>query len=146
MTDLAAPTPADSRARRNVVVLVLAQAILGAQMPMIFTIGGLAGQSLASNVCFATLPISLIVIGSMVTATPISAFMQRYGRRAGFFVGALGGALGGFIGAYALYLQSFPLFLLGSFLTGIYMSAQGFYRFAAADTASAGRLSRNDRR
>ncbi|MEQ8340633.1 MAG: MFS transporter [Marinovum algicola] len=136
MTDLAAPTPADSRARRNVVVLVLAQAILGAQMPMIFTIGGLAGQSLASNVCFATLPISLIVIGSMVTATPISAFMQRYGRRAGFFVGALGGALGGLIGAYALYLQSFPLFLLGSFLTGIYMSAQGFYRFAAADTAS----------
>ncbi len=136
MTDLAAPTPADSRARRNVVVLVLAQAILGAQMPMIFTIGGMAGQSLASNVCFATLPISLIVIGSMVTATPISAFMQRYGRRAGFFVGALGGALGGFIGAYALYLQSFPLFLLGSFLTGIYMSAQGFYRFAAADTAS----------
>ncbi|MDD9739062.1 MFS transporter [Marinovum sp. SP66] len=136
MTDLAAPTPTDSRARRNVIVLVLAQAILGAQMPMIFTIGGLAGQSLASNVCFATLPISLIVIGSMVTATPISAFMQRYGRRAGFFVGALGGALGGLIGAYALYLQSFPLFLLGSFLTGIYMSAQGFYRFAAADTAS----------
>ncbi|WP_323764244.1 MFS transporter [Marinovum sp.] len=137
MTDLAAPAPAsDSRARRNVIVLVLAQAVLGAQMPMIFTIGGLAGQSLASNICFATLPISLIVIGSMVTATPISAFMQRYGRRAGFFVGALGGALGGVIGAYGLYLQSFPVFLLGSFLTGVYMSAQGFYRFAAADTAS----------
>ncbi len=118
------------------IVLVLAQAVLGAQMPMIFTIGGLAGQSLASNICFATLPISLIVIGSMVTATPISAFMQRYGRRAGFFVGALGGALGGVIGAYGLYLQSFPVFLLGSFLTGVYMSAQGFYRFAAADTAS----------
>lgn len=137
MTDHALPAPAqDSRARRNVIVLVLAQAILGAQMPMIFTIGGLAGQSLASNICFATLPISLIVIGSMVTATPISAFMQRYGRRAGFFVGALGGALGGLIGAWGLYLQSFPVFLLGSFLTGVYMSAQGFYRFAAADTAS----------
>ena len=25
---------------------------------------------------------------------------------------------------------------MGSYLTGIYMSAQGFYRFAAADTAS----------
>lgn len=134
MSDASAPS--DSRARRNVIVLVLAQAILGAQMPMIFTIGGLAGQSLASNLCFATLPISLIVIGSMLTATPISAFMQRYGRRAGFFVGALGGALGGLVGAYGLYLQSFPVFLLGSFLTGIYMSAQGFYRFAAADTAS----------
>ncbi|MCK0148650.1 MFS transporter [Marivita sp. S6314] len=125
-----------SRAKRNVMVLVCAQAILGAQMPMLFTVGGLAGQSLASNICFATLPISLIVLGSMVTATPISAFMQKFGRRAGFVVGAIGGALGGAIGAYGLYIASFPVFLLGSFLTGIYMSAQGFYRFAAADTAS----------
>ncbi|MGR3269465.1 MFS transporter [Thalassococcus profundi] len=126
----------DTRARRNVIVLVMAQALLGSQMPMIFTIGGLAGQSLASNICFATLPISLIVLGSMLTATPISWFMQRFGRRAGFFVGALGGALGGAVGAWGLYLASFPVFLAGSFLTGIYMSAQGFYRFAAADTAS----------
>ncbi|MHA7869649.1 MAG: MFS transporter [Salipiger thiooxidans] len=126
----------DSRARRNVVVLVMAQAILGAQMPMIFTIAGLAGQSLASNPCFATLPISMIVLGSMCAATPVSAFMQRYGRRAGFALGTTGGALGGAIGALGLYTASFPLFLLGSLLTGIYMSAQGFYRFAAADTAS----------
>ncbi len=126
----------DSRAKRNVLILVLAQAFLGSQMPLIFTIGGLAGQSLASNVCFATLPISLIVLGSMVSATPLSSFMQKYGRRAGFIVGALGGALGGAIGAYGLYLNNFPIFLAGSFLTGVYMSAQGFYRFAAADTAS----------
>lgn len=126
----------DSRAKRTVFILVLAQAFLGAQMPMIFTIGGLAGQSLASNVCFATLPISLIVLGSMLSATPIAAIMQRYGRRVGFMIGALGGALGGAIGAYGLYLNSFTVFLIGSFLTGIYMCAQGFYRFAAADTAS----------
>ncbi|WP_289152617.1 MFS transporter [uncultured Salipiger sp.] len=126
----------DSRARRNVVVLVMAQALLGAQMPMIFTIAGLAGQSLASNPCFATLPISMIVLGSMCAATPVSAFMQRFGRRAGFALGTAGGALGGVIGALGLYTASFPLFLLGSLLTGIYMSAQGFYRFAAADTAS----------
>ena len=126
----------DSLAKRNVLVLVAAQAILGAQMPMIFTIGGLAGQSLAPNACWATLPISFIVIGSMLTATPISSFMARYGRTAGFVAGALGGALGAAIGAVGLMLSSFPLFLLGSLLTGIYMSAQGFYRFAAADTAS----------
>ena len=117
-------------------ILVLAQAVLGAQMPMIFTIGGLAGQTLATNACFATLPISLIVLGSMISATPMSLIMQKYGRRVGFFIGAFGGALGGAIGAYGLYLHSFTVFLIGSFLTGIYMSAQGFYRFAAADTAS----------
>ena len=123
-------------AKRNVMILVLAQAVLGAQMPMIFTIGGLAGQTLATNACFATLPISLIVLGSMISATPMSLIMQKYGRRVGFFIGAFGGALGGAIGAYGLYLHSFTVFLIGSFLTGIYMSAQGFYRFAAADTAS----------
>ena len=128
--------PDDARAKRNVMILVMAQAILGAQMPMIFTIGGLAGQSLATNLCWATLPISLIVLGSMLAATPVSAIMQKYGRRTGFLIGTTAGAIGGAIGAYGLYVASFPIFLLGSFITGIYMSGQGFYRFAAADTAS----------
>lgn len=128
----------DSRTKRNVFILVLAQAVLGSQMPLIFTIGGLAGQSLASNLCFATLPISLIVLGSMTFANPISAFMQKYGRRSGFFLGAAGGAIGGAVAAYGLYISSFPIFLTGSFLTGSYMTVQGFYRFAATDTASEG--------
>ncbi len=128
--------PDDTRAKRNVTILVLAQAILGAQMPMIFTIGGLAGQSLATNLCWATLPISMIVLGSMLAATPVSAIMQKYGRRTGFLICTTAGAIGGAIGAYGLYVASFPIFLLGSFITGIYMSGQGFYRFAAADMAS----------
>ena len=126
----------DRLARRNVLVLVASQAILGAQLPMIFTIAGLAGQSLAPNACWATLPISLMVIGSMLTATPLSAFMARHGRRAGFVLGTMGGALGAAIGAYGLYTSSFLLFLIGALFSGVYMSAQGFYRFAAADTAS----------
>ncbi len=135
MTFTAAP-PDNSQAKRNVAVLVAAQALLGAQMPMVFIVGGLAGQSLATNACLATLPISLIVLGSMLAATPVSAIMQRWGRRVGFTIGAIAGACGGLVGAYGLYLGSFPVFLIGSLLTGIYMSAHGFYRFAAADTAS----------
>ena len=126
----------DAKTRRNVWVLVAAQAILGAQMPMVFTIAGLAGQTLASNPCWATLPISFMVIGSMLTATPLSSLMQKYGRRAGFAVGAIGGMLGGAIGAWGLINQSFVAFLIGALFTGVYMSAQGFYRFAATDTAS----------
>ena len=136
MSDTMIAAPQDGRAKRNVIVLVLAQAFLGAQMPMIFTIGGLAGQSLASNACWATLPISMIVLGSMLSATPISGIMQKYGRRVGFLIGVTGGMLGAAIGSYGLYVASFPIFLLGSLFTGVYMSAQGFYRFAAADTAS----------
>lgn len=134
MTD---PVPVnDSRAKRNVAVLVAAQAFLGSQITMIFVIGGLAGQMLAPHPCLATLPISLIVFGSMSTAPWLSGVMQRHGRRTGFVIGALGGALGSVIGAVGLATGNFWVFLLGSFLTGSYMSAQGFYRFAAADTAS----------
>ena len=126
----------DRRAKKNVIVLVIAQAVVGAQLPIIFTIAGLAGMSLASNPCWATLPISLTVLANTLIANPMSWFMGRYGRRAGFWVGAAGGTLGAVIGAYALTQSSFPLFLLGAFFTGFYQSAQGFFRFAAADTAS----------
>ncbi|AGI67887.1 putative major facilitator superfamily transporter [Octadecabacter antarcticus 307] len=140
MTDTAAPNlaqiPDDRRAKRNVAVLVLAQAILGAQMPMIFVVGGLAGKQLASNICWATLPISLIIFGSMTTAPWLSPLMQSHGRRFGFYIGALAGAVGAAIAAYGLYIGSFTVLLIGSYFTGIYMSAQGFYRFAATDTAS----------
>ena len=126
----------DARAKRNVMVLVAAQAILGAQMPMLFVVGGLAGGMLAWHMCFATLPIALIVFGSMTTAPWLSPFMQRNGRKAGFVIGTLGGAAGAALAAAGLWFGSFTLLLMGSYLTGIYMSAQGFYRFAAADTAS----------
>jgi len=126
----------DRRAKRNVAVLVAAQAILGAQMPMIFVIGGLAGGMLSPNPCLATLPISFIVFGSMITAPWLSPLMQRNGRRFGFFLGAASGAVGAMISAYGLYIGSFYVLLVGSLLTGVYMSAQGFYRFAATDTAS----------
>ena len=140
MTDATLDTaaPSDARARRNVAVLVAAQALLGSQMPMIFVVGGLAGLMLAPSPALATIPISLIVFGSMTTAPWLSWVMSRLGRKPGFFIGALGGAIGAATSAYGLYTSSFPLFLLGSYFSGIYMSAQGFYRFAASDAASDG--------
>ncbi|SEO06838.1 Predicted arabinose efflux permease, MFS family [Paracoccus alcaliphilus] len=123
------------RARRNVAVLVAAQAILGAQMSINFIIGGLAGQILAPNPCIATLPLSMIVLGSALAAQPLSGFMQRHGRRAGFLLAVGAGASGAALSAAGLWIGSFWLFMAGSLLTGIYMAAQGFYRFAATDTA-----------
>jgi MFS family permease len=136
MVSLAQTQDPDRRARRNVAVLVAAQAVLGAQMPVSFIVGGLAGQMLSPNKCLATLPISLIVLGSMLTAPWLSAFMQRQGRRPGFVLGAMGGAAGSGLSALAMVVHSFELLLLGALMSGIYMSAQGFYRFAATDTAS----------
>ena len=126
----------ESQAKRNVLVLAMANAFLGAQLPMMFIIGGLAGQSLTTNICWATLPISFIVFGAMTTAPWLSQFMQNYGRRAGFFLGAAAGVMGAIICAIAMYQGNFTILLIGSYLTGIFQSSLGFYRFAAADMAS----------
>jgi len=125
MTTTAPSQADDALAKRNVIVLVIAQAFLGAQMPINFVLGGLSGQMLATDKCLATLPISLIVLGSMFTAPVMSNFMQTNGRRAGFLLGATAGALGAATCAFALWIGSFPLFLVGAFITGIYMSANG---------------------
>ncbi|MFN4061880.1 MAG: MFS transporter [Paracoccus hibiscisoli] len=124
-----------ARARRNVAVLVLAQAILGAQMSVIFIVGGLAGQILSPHPCLVTLPLSMIILGSTLSARPLARFMQARGRQAGFLLAVAAGGLGAAVAAAGLWLGSFGLFMVGSTLTGIYMSAQGFYRFAATDTA-----------
>lgn len=133
-----APAHDDGRARRNVAILAFASAVLGAQLPVHFVLGGLSGQILAPDKTLATLPITATVFCSMLSAPAIALLMGRYGRTFGFLLGALGGALGGGLSAIALLQGSFPLLLVGAAFSGVYMAAQGQYRFAAADTASPG--------
>lgn len=120
---------------RNVLILVLAQATLGSQVTMIFTIGGLIGIEMAPTPCLATLPLTMIILGSTTTAPWLSVVMQKFGRRVGFWVGALGGLAGSIVAFQAIGSNNFWLFLFGSYLTGIYHSSQGFFRFAATDSA-----------
>ncbi len=127
----------DARARANVRVLVAAQAFLGAQMPVHFILGGLSGQVLAENKCFSTLPISVIIFASMLSAQPMAAMMQRRGRTLGFVLGVLAASLGATLCAAGLWVGSFWLFTLGAVPTGVFMCTYGFYRFAATDGASA---------
>ena len=117
-------------------VLFFAQAVLGSQLQINIILGGLAGAFLANNAAFATLPISLIMLTAMFGAPLASHIMGRFGRRVGFLIGAAGGGVGGALAATALMIGRFDLLLLGAGLTGLYYSFHGFYRFAAADTAS----------
>tara|TARA_B100000029_G_scaffold515338_1_gene621837 strand:- start:11831 stop:13003 length:1173 start_codon:yes stop_codon:yes gene_type:complete len=119
-----------------VAVLFFAQAVLGSQLQIMIVLGGLAGVMLASNPALATLPISLVMFTAVFGAPLASNFMGKCGRRLGFLVGASGGCIGGLLAAISLFISSFDLLLLGSVFTGIYYSFHGFYRFAAADTAS----------
>ena len=102
-------------------------------MPMYIILGGLVGQSLASNVCYATLPISLLIVGSMVSSPILSNLMQSTTRRIGLVVGNLAGLIGSLTSLLGIFLRSFELFLLGSFVSGAYMASQAFYRFTATE-------------
>ncbi|MEM9147582.1 MAG: MFS transporter [Pseudomonadota bacterium] len=120
---------------RVVGILFWAQSVLGAQLPVHLILGGLAGALLAENDALATLPISLLLGGSMLGAPLMSAVMQHFGRRTGFLLGALAGAVGAGIAAEAIIAREFWMLCLGTGLTGLYMAAQHLYRFAAADLA-----------
>ena len=61
--------------------------------------------------------------------------MERIGRRPGFVLGALIGATGGLVAAAGIFGRDFPLFVLGTFIIGIYAGFAQYYRFAAAGAA-----------
>ena len=102
-------------------------------MPMYIILGGLVGQSLAGSPCYATLPISLIIIGSMISSPILSNLMQSTTRRLGLILGNLAGLIGSLTSLFGIYIKSFEFFLLGSFISGAYMASQAFYRFTATD-------------
>jgi len=126
------------RAKKNVAVLAVCQALFTAATSILTATGGLVGYRLAADKSLATLPVTAVVVGIAVATIPASLLMGRVGRRAGFVVGALIGATGGGLASFALYVGSFPVFSLGTMLVGMFVAFGQYYRFAAADVAGQG--------
>src|ERR1700744_3466492 len=126
----------DARARSNVVRLAAAQALTGANSAVIFATGSIVGATLAPDVSFATVPLSVYVVGLAAGTLPTGAISRRYGRRVAFIIGTACGFLTGILGAFAILHGSFSLFCGATFLGGLYGSVAQSYRFAAADGAS----------
>jgi MFS family permease len=125
------------RARRNVLLLALCQALYMTGTSMVLTVTALAGTAIAPVQSLGTLPLSMQFVATMAATIPASLLMRRYGRRTGFTVGALCGVLGGGISLFALLHADFVLFAIGAALIGILNGFAIYYRFAAADTADA---------
>jgi MFS family permease len=120
--------------RRNVVALAACQALLVMNNATMISIGTLAADTLATNKMLVTIPATAYIIGGGLTTMPISLFMKRHGRRAGFMVGCLAGMIGGAFAAAAMFAHSFWMLCLAALVSGIYTGSGGFYRFAAADS------------
>jgi MFS family permease len=122
--------------RRDIFLLACCQALLLINSSGLIAMNGLVGYSLAQTKALATFGATTYVLGSALATMPMSLWMARVGRRAGFMAGALINIVGCCIGAFALSIRSFPLFCAATGIIGIYNAVGLQYRFAAAEVAS----------
>lgn len=122
---------------RNVGLLAACQAALFTNNSTLIALNGLAGYALAPHKGLATAPVTSWVVGAAATTFFASLLMKRIGRRAGFNIGASMGIVGALICSAALIAADFWLFCLGTTVFGVYNAFGQYYRFAAADAASA---------
>jgi MFS family permease len=120
---------------RIVAILAICQMLFGASRALLIATAPLIAYSIAEHKGLATLPHSLILVGTALFTIPASMVMRRTGRRPGFLVGIGIGILGGVVCVYAIMNASFWLFALGTLLYGFFAAFGQFYRFAATDVA-----------
>ena len=132
-----APVVADDRlAKRNALVLAVAQALAGGNNTVIAATAGIVGTMLAPDQGLATLPVSAMVLRHV--ARHAAARLSGAALRPPLCLqtGSVVGTLAGLMSCVAVMQGSFLLFLVGTFGGGLYAAAHQSYRFAAADTAS----------
>jgi MFS family permease len=119
--------------RGNIWRLAIAQALAGANSVVVYATGAIVGDMLAPTPLFATLPITVFVLGMAASIIPAGSIAGRYGRKPAFMTGTGAGILAGLLAAVAVVLASFWLFCLATFFGGSYAAVVLTFRFAAAD-------------
>ncbi len=125
------------KAKVNVVRLAAAQALAGGNSTVIIATAGIAGSMLSPDPAYATVPVSIFIVGSAVATLPQGWVAREWGRRTAFIIGTAVGCATGLVGSLAMYLGSFWLLCAATFLGGIYQAVAASYRFAATDGAPA---------
>jgi MFS family permease len=125
----------------NVGILFLAQVLTGSGLTAVVLFGGILSAELSPDPAWATLPVSLAVVGMALSTVPASLIMRSVGRRTGFILGACVGIIAASLCAYAISQRSFALFCFGSLLFGTATAFTVQYRFAAAESVPRERAS-----
>ncbi|MBM3486943.1 MAG: MFS transporter [Alphaproteobacteria bacterium] len=126
---------ASAAAKRNVLILLIAQALANTTVSIMITTAPLVGAMLAEDKSLATLPHAFQWLAVMAVATPASFLMRNIGRRQGFMLGGLFGITGALTGAAAIWMHAFWLYVAATVQMGVFSSFAMFYRFAAAEAA-----------
>ncbi len=125
---------------RNLVVLFFAQAFAMSAAPIVVLLGGIIGIGLAPSVGLATLPYTLMIIGTAVSTIPAAMFMEKFSRKLGFMLATFCCALAGLGAAWGVYTSNFWVFCISVGLVGVHNAFVQQYRFAVVESVPSNRL------
>jgi len=118
---------------RNVYLLAAAQALAASGTFAIVLLGGILGAELAPRPEWATLPVSMGILGVAATTIPAALLMQRIGRKRTFILGAVLAGLSSLGVAWAVEQHDFAIFCAAIFVMGANLACVHQYRFAAIE-------------
>src|SRR5262245_45035471 len=118
---------------RNVYLLAAAQALAASGTFVVVLLGGILGAELAPRPEWATLPVSMAVLGVAATTIPAAMLMQAIGRKRTFMLGAALAGISALGIAWSVTRHDFALFCLTIFVMGANMACVQQYRFAAVE-------------
>lgn len=124
-------------ATRNIVLLAGNQAITGSSQGIVIAVGALAAATLAPDRALATVPTTIMIVGTALTAGPAAIILHRLGRTRGLMLGVAIAMVGGLIAALGLVVQSFVVLAVAFGLIGASAAFGQQTRFAAADSVPA---------
>ena len=136
ITDAGAPDLNRAVTQKNTLRVLFASAIFArGAMTLGFAVASLLIKDMLGAATWAGLSTVAITVGTALSATALSTYMNKRGRRPGLVVGYSVAIIGGAISLYGAQISSIPVFLAGLVLTGVGAGASNLARYAAADLA-----------
>lgn len=123
---------------RNLVLLIVCQGLFFTNNVTFIGINGLVGMGLAAIPWMATLPIMGYVIGGALSTALVARTQSRHGRKKSFQLGLLVAVMSSLMCALSVWIESFWLLVLSTFIAGYYSANGQLYRFAATEIVDAG--------
>jgi len=122
------------RLPNNVWLLFLAQPLAMASSSMVVLAGGLLAIKIAPTPELATLPLTLMILGTAAGVIPASLLMKKLGRKKGTMSGLLLAIFGAIFCMFAATKSAFGLLLIGATLLGASLAFVAQMRFAAMES------------
>jgi len=119
---------------QNIWLLFIVQPLATSAFPVIVLAGGLLSIKIAPYPELATLPLTLMIVGTATTVVPATLLMKRVGRKTGTLWGLSIALLGSLLAVFSALTGQFWLLALGGYLVGCSLAFVAQLRFAAIES------------